>query len=263
MADGGRRPSTITAGALAVVLVCAGALAVAVVAAARPAAAQAPPAGAGGELELGRHLYLRDCAFCHAPGGEGTPRGPDIRPSGEAGNWFMVATGRMPIDRADEPLRRRPSIYDDEEALALARYAGTLGDGPPLPDVDADRGDVARGAALYQVECAGCHSATGIGGNLTAGFRAPPVLHSSPLEVVTSLFAGPGAMPAFAPEAFTPSEMDALARYVVELQSPEDRGGFPLLRAGRVDEGLVAWTLGLGTIVLFAAFLGARMGRAP
>jgi ubiquinol-cytochrome c reductase cytochrome c subunit len=223
-----------------------------------------PAAGAGGGSDgplppdAGRQLYLRDCAWCHGPEGGGSAVAPAIAPAGAAGARFMVATGRMPISRPDELPRRSPPRYSPAEIDAIAATVGSFGSGPPVPEVDPAAGDLTRGGELYRLHCAPCHSATGIGGALAYGPYAPAVLPATPTEVAEAMLIGPGAMPTF--PAFDEHEVASIARYVRYLAEPEAPGGASLGRSGRVEEGLVAWAVGLAGLALGARWIARRGG---
>jgi ubiquinol-cytochrome c reductase cytochrome c subunit len=203
--------------------------------------AQAPtppsPQGQGGEL------YLRDCAWCHGANLEGTSRGPTLVGTGEASNRFYLTTGRMPIADPNELIRRRPSVY-----------SAALGGGPASPAVDPAAGDLGPGGELYRLHCGQCHGATGAGFPLLSGRSSPAVWNSTAVEVAQAIRVGPGGMPVFSPETLTDQEVNAIVRYVLYLQDPDDRGGFHLFRVGPLTEGIVAWLVGI-VLLLFAARL--------
>lgn len=209
--------------------------------------------------DAGAFLYGRDCAGCHGPEGEGSPRGVSLTGSGEAGAHYMLLTGRMPIEDPEAPIRRSAPRYSDEQIDALVAHVAGLGDGPALPDVDPAEGDVPRGGELYRLHCGMCHSATGIGGALAFDEFAPSVTDAEPSVVAAAITAGPGAMPSFRPIGFTDDELTSIVAYVDQLQDPEDRGGIPIFRAGRADEGMVAWLVGVPTMVLLAAWVARRV----
>jgi ubiquinol-cytochrome c reductase cytochrome c subunit len=72
---------------------------------------------------------------------------------------------------------------------------------------------------------------------------------------------GPDAMPVFGPGVVNNDGLDAIARYVEYLESPDDRGGAPIGRIGPVAEGAVGWVLGLGSLVLFIRWVGTKRGQ--
>lgn len=230
-----------------------------------------------GQPGSGEDFYLRDCAWCHGASGEGTGRGPDITTgtNGEAMYHFMLTTGRMPIDHPLEPTRRSPTIYSDEEIVAIVTFMEKFdAPGPDIPEVDLDA-DLTRGLTLYQENCAACHSTTGIGGALTPGRAlneeggavgptsvvAPSLHESSPIEIAEATRVGPGTMPVFAEETMSDEDLSALTRYVLYLQNPRDPGGAPVGRVGPVVEGAIGWIVGVGILVIFIRWIGTKRGE--
>ncbi|MGH2693685.1 MAG: c-type cytochrome, partial [Actinomycetota bacterium] len=231
--------------------------------------AREEPAG----LSRGRDLYMRDCAWCHGSGGEGTTRGPDLisGTNGEAFTHFMLSTGRMPINEPLDRVTRRDPIYTEGEIEDIVAFVTSLGgEGPVTPEVDPEGGELSLGLGLYQENCAACHSTTGIGGALTtgrpgevegevaarSGIIAPSIRESSPTEIAEAMVVGPGTMPVFGEETFDDAEVDAIVRYVVYLQDPDERGGADLGGVGPVTEGAVAWIVGLGALLLLIRWIG-------
>lgn len=140
----------------------------------------------------GDTLWKRDCASCHGTSGDGTPYGPDIRAKGAAGVSLVLTTGRMPLPAdavegrgADEfralEVRRGPVQYTTDEITALVAHAGTILDGPDVPDVDVASADLARGLELFQVNCAACHTSSARGGALTNGQVAVSLAEATPV----------------------------------------------------------------------------------
>ena len=232
------------------------ALACTLVARAPEAGADAAPAQGSGRFDA-RAVFLRDCATCHGSAGEGGARGPRIADAGGALTDYELTTGRMPIAEPDDPVRRRPPRYSPGEIAALVDYVSRLGNGEPIPTVDLEHADVARGGELYRLNCAACHSWSGTGGALL-GREAPPVGPATPVQVVEAVRTGPGSMPSFGEESFSDEDVDAIAAYVRELQQPDDRGGNPLWRLGPFPEGAVAWVFGIGALLLFVGWVGER-----
>jgi ubiquinol-cytochrome c reductase cytochrome c subunit len=230
-----------------------------------------------GEPVTGEELYLRDCAWCHGDEGEGTDRGPDVisGTNGPAMNDFMLSSGRMPIEHHRAKSIRRTPAYSQEQIDAIVAYMRTFdAPGPEIPEVELE-GDLADGLALYQENCAACHSTTGIGGALTPG-RDPdvegvlagrtslvaPSLHgSSAIEIAEAMRVGPGTMPVFAEETLPDEDLSAITRYVLYLQDPADPGGAPVGRVGPVVEGGIGWIIGLGALVIFIRWIGTKRGE--
>ena len=223
------------------------------------------PAPAAQDQEAnGRRLFLLGCSSCHGEDGTGlrTPtgdlRGPSLLESGEAGAYYELSTGRMPLaDSTQQPKRKRPA-YDEGEQAALAAYVASLGNGPRLPRLDAGHATLAEGGELFRANCAPCHSATGGGGALSYGRAAPPLQESTARQVGAAVRAGPGQMPVFGPGVLTDEEVTGIAHYIEYLRDPEDKGGLPLGRTGPVPEGAVAWFFGIGAFLAAVAWIGSR-----
>ena len=253
-----RRP-----GAWAVVSVIALALAMWPVlgAGARAEVALAPRAE---PAESGRQMYVTGCSSCHGLEGRGTDRGPTLERSGEAAAYYYLSTGRMPLAADGQPARKEP-VYTPEQIDVLTEYVASLGEGPPLPEVDPDHGDLAKGGVLFRANCAGCHAAAGIGGALSYGGYAPSLHPSEPQQVAAAIRVGPGNMPGFGEETFDEEEVAALVRYVRFLQDAPNPGGARLGGAGPIPEGFVGWVFGMGALIAATAWIGTRRtgrGRA-
>lgn len=221
--------------------------------------------------ERGRVLYLRDCAWCHGAEGGGTGRGPDLisGTNGAAFTDFMLSTGRMPINDPSEPTRLSAPSYNPAEIEDVVSYVDTLGgQGPEVPVVDLEAGELALGLELYQENCAACHSTTGVGGALAAGpdpfdrsLIAPSLIRSTPVQVAEAMLVGPGTMPVFGSETFSDTEVNSIVRYLGHLQRPDDRGGLPLGHVGPVTEGAIGWLVGVGAALLIVRLIGTRVGE--
>jgi ubiquinol-cytochrome c reductase cytochrome c subunit len=229
------------------------------------------PVEASGSERSGAELYLRDCAWCHGNQGEGTARAPDLisGQNGPAFTDFMLSTGRMPISRSNERIERREPAYTPEEIDAIVDYVGSLGgSGPRVPQPNLVAGELHVGLELYQENCAACHAPTIIGGALTAGGGpearspvAPGLSDSSPREIAEAMLVGPGAMPVFGPNTFDEEQVDSIVAYVVDQQTPADRGGAPIGHVGPVAEGAIGWIVGLGAMLVLIRLIGTRVQR--
>ncbi len=226
----------------------------------------------------GETLYMRDCAWCHGERGEGTENGPDIitGTNGPAMTHFMLTTGRMPIDFAEERVEREEAVYNDAQIDAIVEYVDTFHPpGPDIPEPDVEEGDMALGAELYQENCAACHSSTGIGSAITTGRAkeesegvterasvvAPSLAESTATEIAEAMLVGPGTMPVFGPETLTREEVDAIVRYALYLKQPDESGGAPLGLIGPFAEGAVGWILGLGAVLVLLRWVGTKVGE--
>ncbi|MDQ3973765.1 MAG: c-type cytochrome, partial [Actinomycetota bacterium] len=218
----------------------------------RPAGAQQQGRAAG------EQLFLQSCAFCHGERGQGTHRGPPIADAGAANAHYQLSTGRMPIDEPiQQPSRSAPS-FDPEEIAALVDYVDSLGGGPPIPQINPERGDLGKGAEVYLLNCASCHGTTGVGSVLLGHFDAPALFASTPLQIAEAIRVGPTTMPSFGHDVLNDEELDSVVAYVLYLQDPVDAGGLPLGRFGPVAEGAVALTFGVGVLLLITRWLGKQ-----
>jgi ubiquinol-cytochrome c reductase cytochrome c subunit len=211
-------------------------------------------------VEQGRELFEDGCSSCHGFEGKGVEgQGPSLVGAGEAAADFYLRTGRMPLDQVgEEPLRAEPR-YSSSEIEALDAYVGSLGEGPPIPNVDPRKGSVSEGMELFTDSCAGCHGVTGKGGVAIGGY-APPLGEATPTEVGEAIRVGPYVMPRFGESLITPDQMNSIAAYVELTQDPEDAGGFGIGHIGPVPEGLVAWLAALAALLLVARVIGERLG---
>lgn len=141
-----------------------------------PAEDGAPPPPARPALDedavaRGRAAYLRYCALCHGPDGEGyladnapALRSPDfLRVASDAFLRVAIAEGH-PGTPMSAWHRDRGGPLDDGGVQDLVVYLRSLSD-EPLADVTQTRieGDRVRGGQLFAAHCAGCHGAEGQG----------------------------------------------------------------------------------------------------
>jgi ubiquinol-cytochrome c reductase cytochrome c subunit len=223
----------------------------------RPALGQAEPEP--GSAERGAELFVAACATCHGSQGAGTANGPPIADAGAASADFQLRTGRMP--RTQPPGGQslpKPPAFGEQEIRDLVAYVASLGNGPPIPEVDLDA-SVSDGMRLFVANCAPCHGATGAGGAVGGGWLAPPLDHASPRIVAEAMLIGPGQMPAF---ALPDHEVDAVAVYVEYLRTAAQPGGFSIGNIGPVPEGFVGWFVGMGLLGLVAYLIGREWTRS-
>lgn len=214
-----------------------------------------------GELTaLGRDLYNSECAICHGDAGRGIEgQGPPLVGVGAASVDFMLRTGRMPPESADAPLRRRPPRYDQRQRRALVAFVTTFaGEGPAIPDVNPQAGDLGHGRALFVTNCAACHGPTAEG--IAVGQRdvSSDLRVAGPLEIAEAIRTGPGVMPVFGPETLDQHDLDSVTAWVLHLRDRASPGGITVGRVGPVSEGLVAWVVGMGLLVAIAYLLGDK-----
>jgi ubiquinol-cytochrome c reductase cytochrome c subunit len=225
----------------------------------RPRPAQADAA----LVAEGRQLYLVGCVSCHGAEGEGTDQAPTLVGVGAAAADFYLTTGRMPAayPQGYQSTRKEPA-YDQAQIDALVAYVASLGDGPPIPQVDLADANLSRGGVLFRANCAACHQAAGNGGALSYGKNAPSLHQATPTQVVEAMRIGPGEMPVFDPRLLSAQDANDIAAYVEYLRDPDHPGGFPLEGFGPVTEGFVALLFGLGGTVALCFWIVGRRRRA-
>jgi ubiquinol-cytochrome c reductase cytochrome c subunit len=216
-------------------------------------------APAGAQQRDAEQIYGQDCAWCHGGRGEGSARAPSLLGVGAASAHFWLSTGRMPIDEPRVATRGEPA-YTEEEIDGLVELVAGFDGGPPVPEVDVEAADLARGGELYRVHCAACHGFSGWGGAFVFRRNPPSLLPATAVHVVEAMVIGLPGMPLFGDETFDDDERRDIAAYVTEvLQADVAReGGHPFGRVGPVSEGLVAWLVGLAVLLLVAWLLGER-----
>ncbi len=228
----------------------------------RPSATPVGASGTGSSPPVAM-IYERDCAECHGSDAAGTAKGPSLVEVGAGYVDYVVSTGRMPIQRPDDPVERGPAGYDRPTTIALANYVASLGgttDAPAIPDASefTDGGQVPRGGELYRLNCAACHQSVGAGGALVER-AAPPLGSATATQTAEAIRAGPFEMPAFGRADLSDQDVVDVTAYVTQvIQQPEDRGGWAIWHLGPVPEGAVAIVIGLGTLVLIMRWIEPR-----
>jgi quinol---cytochrome-c reductase cytochrome c subunit len=220
--------------------------------AALASAASADPA----QVAQGHSLFLQGCASCHGQDAGGTNRAPDLHGVGARSADFYLRTGRMPLAVPGEEPLRNPPFYSEAEIEALVAYVGSLG-GPPVPHVDPAAGDLSQGERAFTIFCAGCHGKLAKGGVVT-GAVVPGLEDATPTQVAEAVRVGPYVMPAFDERVIDQPTLDSIARYVQLTQKPDNAGGWGLGSVGPIPEGMVAFFIGLTSLLVIARLIGER-----
>ncbi len=183
----------------------------------------------GGDPVRGAALYAENCLACHGPLGEPRASHPAFAATVEFNTAFFNVTERGIArtymgpwgDAYGGPL----STGQINDLLAYAQ-TWTTGDTPPLPapevptGLEAIGGDPALGAALYAVNCAGCHGQEGAGRGLEL---YPPLDRSADLAVVIRRGVAESLMPPFAQVYGGPlneADLDNLLAYIRTWETP-------------------------------------------
>jgi ubiquinol-cytochrome c reductase cytochrome c subunit len=218
---------------------------------------RAASAAASANPVAGEALYQGSCSSCHGDRLQGIEgRGPKLAGVGELAADFYLSTGRMPLKApGQEPVRSDPA-FSSAQIADLVAYIGSFG-GPGIPQVDTTAASETQGARLYADRCAGCHQITGEGG-VVPGAVVPQLHDATPTQVAEAIRIGPFVMPKWGQSQLSDSEVASIARYVESTKSPNDAGGWAIGHLGPIPEGMVAWFIGLGALLLVARVIGER-----
>ena len=137
-----------------------------------------PRQGVVVDVHGGAALYAANCASCHGPAGRGvaTPhtgaggvpgQGPPLRHVGALAADFYLRTGYMPLEDPHQQPSRSRVLFPEGDIRAIVGYVASLGNGPPIPHPQPQRGSVASGQKLFVDHCAGCHQVLAAGGYVT------------------------------------------------------------------------------------------------
>jgi len=214
------------------------------------------------DIAPGKVLFVENCSSCHGINADGaTGLAPPLRGVGPATIDFWISTGRMPLEQSTIQPNVHPDRFTPAQTRQIVAYVSSLnpGQGPPIPYVNTKAGNLAAGANIFAVNCAGCHVITGVGDALADSTFAPSLALANPTQIGEAVRSGPGNMPIFNTKQISPSQLDSLARYVTYLtKRPNDAGGAGLGHVGPVAEGFVALFLGVGLLMLVAYWIGDR-----
>lgn len=217
------------------------------------------PANQSIAVKEGRQLYLQGCSTCHGLNLEGGAGGPSLVGVGASAVIFQVESGRMPLAAGRSQAQRKPAKYDRTQTDQLAEFIHTFGGGPTLPAGRLDDGDLALGGDLFRTNCSSCHNFAGAGGALSRSAYAPDLTPASARVIYSAMQSGPDNMPRFSDNTLTTTEKRAITRYVRYITNEaKDPGGAKLGRYGPVPEGLVAFLVGMGLLIVMTLWIGAR-----
>lgn len=209
--------------------------------------------------QKGKQLYNTSCIYCHGRNAEGVKdRGPSLIGVGSAAVEFQVTTGRMPMARQESQARRKPPVFDFDQARELGSYIEALGGGPQIPGGNLHKGNIAHGGELYRVNCAACHGDTGGGGALSSGKFAPSLHPASDRQIYGAMLSGPQSMPVFGDNELTPQEKMDIIAYVQNMKSDQDPGGWNIGAIGPATEGLVIFLVGITALLFTALWIAGK-----
>ena len=211
-------------------------------------------------IQAGEELFEQVCSSCHQADAQGGPAAPSLIGVGPATVNFWVTTGRMPaatpLTTEAEP---KPPRLNDRQAEEIAAFITSLTPSAPfIPTVHLKHANLAIGATLFALNCAACHTITGMGDALAYGTYAPSLHHATPTQVAEAIRTGPGNMPRFTGNLSDNQVRDIVAYVTQKIQHPSNPGGFGLGGIGPVAEGFVALLFGVGGLMLVCFWIGDR-----
>lgn len=258
----GRRSPLAAAALIALGLVVAGGgyAAVSTAVASTAPASDAVSLGA----EEGQKLFMANCATCHGMDLQGTQNGPSLYGVGEVAVRFQVGTGRMPMQMQGPQAQIKPVQFTEEQTLAMADYVQSVAPGPEYPEewilngLESGDADVAKGAQLFNINCAMCHNVAAAGGALTEGKFAPPIHTTTAFDIYAAMETGPQNMPVFNYMTLPDEDKRDIIAALQYKQQAASPGGMTLGSLGPVSEGLFIWIFGIGTLIAAAVWITAK-----
>ena len=229
--------------------------------AADPITYHLPPAS---YIAPGQTLFEQNCSSCHGADASGTDRAPNLQGLGPATVDFWVSTGRMPLAVATQQPVQKPARFNRTQTLQIVAFVNSLAPAAPdypsgIPSVNLSAGNLVEGNSLFVLNCAGCHTITGAGDALSAGYFAPSLHKIYPRQIAEAIRTGPTQMPHFGPRNLTDQQVADIVKYVTtSIQHPANHGGLGLGGIGPVAEGFIGLLFGVGGIMLVAFWLGDR-----
>jgi ubiquinol-cytochrome c reductase cytochrome c subunit len=211
-------------------------------------------------VELGKTLFVENCSACHSVTAQGSAVAPNLVGLGAATIDLWIRTGWMPLaDPGIQPVNKTPK-FTIAQTNAIVAYVTSLGPGgPAIPKIDLKNANLDEGFSLFALNCAACHTITGMGDALADGIHAPSLHGVAPEQIGEAIRTGPGNMPRFGPGEISHAQLEDIVDYVTkEIQHPTSPGGLGLGGVGPVAEGFVGLFVGVGVCVLLAFWIGDR-----
>ncbi|HYO85182.1 MAG TPA: cytochrome c [Dermatophilaceae bacterium] len=227
-----------------------------------PKPAQAQAGATPEDVQVGRQLFLSNCATCHGKSAGGVTKvGPSLIGVGAASVDFQVGTGRMPLAAPGVQAPRKDPAFTTEQTSQMAAYVASLAPGPAIPEetyTEGVGGNQANGAEIFRVNCSMCHNYAGSGGALSRGKYAPQVRGVEGRYIYMAMLTGPQSMPVFNDQNLTPRDKNDVIAFIKALDESENRGGHSLGNFGPVGEGFFLWGIGIFLVLAAAVWLGRK-----
>ena len=214
------------------------------------------------DVAAGRQLYSTSCITCHGANLDGVKgNGPSLIGVGSASVYFQVSTGRMPAAQQGAYEVRKEAKFNEKQTQQLGAYVQSVGGGPTLPTgtLRSSSSELGAGGELFRLNCASCHGTTFKGAPLSAGKIAPSLNQANDKQIYAAMLSGPENMPVFGDNEITPAQKKELIGYIQTLKASKDPGGNGIDRIGPVSEAIVIWVGGVGILMVFILWIGARV----
>lgn len=211
-------------------------------------------------VQDGQKLFQANCATCHGLNLEGTANGPSLFGVGELATEFQLSTGRMPLQMQGPQAPQKMPQFTEEQIRAIAAFVQSEAPGPTYPhdEILDGKGDVAKGAELFRINCAMCHNVAAAGGALTEGKYAPGLMSTSALHMYAAMVTGPQNMPVFGNMNLNDEDKRDIISALLYQQQSEQIGGLSLGSLGPVSEGLFVWIFGIGALIAITVWITAK-----
>jgi ubiquinol-cytochrome c reductase cytochrome c subunit len=216
-----------------------------------------PPAS---YIPVGQALFAQNCSSCHGAGASGSQIAPNLLGVGPATVDFWVVTGRMPASSTNQvQAERKPPRLSPKQALEVAAYVNSLDPAVPyVPYPNLKGADLATGADLFSLNCAACHTITGMGNALANSTFSSSLHQATAQEVAEAIRTGPANMPRFSGNLTDSQVRDVIAYVTEKIHHPSNPGGAGLGGVGPVAEGFIALLFGVGGLALVCFWIGDR-----
>src|ERR1700688_2600134 len=204
----------------------------------------------------GQSLFELNCSSCHGVDATGTDKAPNLQGLGPATVDFWVSTGRMPLAVSTLQPVQKTARFDRTQTLQIVAFVNSLApvspDFPPgIPKVNLSAGNLVNGNSLFVLNCAGCHTITGAGDALSAGFSAPSLHKIYPRQIAEAIRTGPTQMPHFGPGNLSNQQVTDIVDYVNGvIEHPVNQGGLGLGGGGSRGGGVIELLFGVGALML-------------
>lgn len=213
------------------------------------------------DLREGERLFNTHCTSCHGAVLQGTAQGPPLIGIDVQAVDFELRTGRMPAAVPFQQEMHKLPFFPPDQIRNIVSYVMSKSNGNKVLPTVTVRGDdesLKRGREVWEANCQQCHSATAHGDSVGYANVAPSLMDSTPQDLADAVRYGPDVMPRFGPQVIDQRHLDDLASYVWYLQHAQyNPGGLQLANWGPVSEGFIAWTVGIGLLVLLVRRIGS------